>query len=71
MRFIAMENPFNYSGIVTDEAFCNRKKELKELVRYVRDSQNVLLYSHRRFGKTSLIFKAIERLKKQKPKNRT
>jgi AAA+ ATPase superfamily predicted ATPase len=63
-----MENPFNYSGIVTDEAFCNRKKELKELVRYIRDSQNVLLYSHRRFGKTSLIFKAFERLKKQKPK---
>jgi AAA+ ATPase superfamily predicted ATPase len=68
MRLIAMENPFNYSGIVTDEAFCNRETELKELIKYVRDSQNVLLYSHRRFGKTSLIFKVFERLQKQKPK---
>ena len=50
-----MENPFAYSNYVTGESFCNRKKELTELLRYIKGSQNVLLYSHRRHGKSSLI----------------
>ncbi len=50
-----MENPFAYSNYVTGESFCNRKKELSELLRYIKGSQNVLLYSHRRHGKSSLI----------------
>ena len=50
-----MQNPFAYSNYVTGESFCNRKKELSELLRYIKGSQNVLLYSHRRYGKSSLI----------------
>lgn len=50
-----MKNPFAYSNYVTGESFCNRKKELSELLRYIKGSQNVLLYSHRRYGKSSLI----------------
>jgi len=50
-----MQNPFAYSNYVTGESFCNRRKELSELLRYIKGSQNVLLYSHRRYGKSSLI----------------
>ena len=63
-----MENPFSYTGIVSGDAFCNRHAEQEELLRYVNASQNVLLYSHRRFGKSSLIYKLISRLKRQRPK---
>jgi len=54
-----MENPFSYSGIVTGAAFCNRKAELADLTRRVFDSQNILLYAHRRTGKSSLIHNLI------------
>ena len=58
-----MKNPFSFSGIVEDPAFCNREKELSDLNKFIENSQNVLLYSHRRFGKTSLIHKAFRELK--------
>ncbi len=51
-----MKNPFAYSNYVTGESFCNRGRELSELLRYIKGSQNVLLYSHRRYGKSSLIW---------------
>jgi AAA+ ATPase superfamily predicted ATPase len=57
MSGIPMKNPFSFSGIVEDPAFCNRKNELSDLKKFVKNSQNVLFYSHRRFGKTSLINK--------------
>jgi AAA+ ATPase superfamily predicted ATPase len=50
-----MKNPFSFSGIVEGPAFCNREKEKTDLTIFIENSQNVLLYSHRRFGKTSLI----------------
>ncbi len=58
-----MKNPFSFSGIVKDPAFCNRTKELADLKRYIKNSQNLLLYSHRRFGKSSLINKVFSDLK--------
>ncbi len=60
-----MRNPFAYSNYVTGESFCNRRKELSELLRYITGSQNVLLYSHRRYGKSSLIRQAIREIKEQ------
>jgi len=59
-----MKNPFAYSNYVMGDSFCNRKKEIAEMLRYIKGSQNVLLYSHRRYGKSSLIrqvFREIER----------
>lgn len=63
-----MDNPFSHSGVVTGEAFCNRKQELKDLIYHAKNSQNVLLYSHRRMGKTSLVHQAMRRLNKQRSK---
>jgi AAA+ ATPase superfamily predicted ATPase len=61
-----MQNPFAYSNYVTGESFCNREKELSELLKYIKGSQNVLLYSHRRYGKSSLIHQAIRNIKGKK-----
>lgn len=58
-----MQNPFAYSNYVTGESFCNRKKELSELLKYIKGSQNVLLYSHRRYGKSSLIRQIFSEIK--------
>lgn len=58
-----MENPFAYSNYVIGESFCNRKKELSELLKYIKGSQNVLLYSHRRYGKSSLIRQVFSEIK--------
>ncbi|MFC1583949.1 ATP-binding protein [Fibrobacterota bacterium] len=61
-----MENPFVFGRAVTDNAFINRQKELREISDALRDGQSVILFSPRRFGKTSLIKKAMNRLKKKK-----
>ncbi len=61
-----MQNPFAYSNYVTGKSFCNRKKELSELLTYIKTSQNILLYSHRRYGKSSLIHQAFNIIKAKK-----
>jgi uncharacterized protein len=62
-----MKNPFVVTGIVDEPSFCNRQKEQAELKRHIENSQNVLLYSHRRLGKTSLILKVFNSLRNVKP----
>lgn len=57
-----MKNPFVYGKEVTKENFCNRKSEIEELIREIENSQNVLIFSQRRFGKTSLIKRVFEEL---------
>jgi len=61
-----MKNPFTYSNFVIGPSFCNRIKEQKELLEFITASQNVLLYSHRRTGKSSLIKQVFQNIKKQK-----
>ena len=65
---VNMKNPFSYTGIVREDAFCNRQTEQMELLGFINASQNVLLYSHRRFGKSSLIYKLFSRLERQRPR---
>ena len=62
-----MDNPFRFSGVVEKPAFCNRDKEQQDLREYIENSQNVLLYSHRRYGKSSLILKIFKKLKNITP----
>lgn len=49
-----MQNPFIYSGIATDEHFCQRAQS-GVLAEYMVNCTNVVLYSKRRYGKSSLI----------------
>ncbi len=53
-----MKSPFYLKVIPTNAPFfCDRKEELKSLIFHAENSMNVVLYSPRRFGKTSLIKK--------------
>lgn len=63
-----MKNPFSYFSIAEDEAFCNRAKEQDTLIKNAKTSQNLVLYAHRRMGKTSFIHQVIKRLEKARPK---
>ncbi|MFA4646456.1 ATP-binding protein [Pyrococcus kukulkanii] len=58
-----MENPFVFGEPVRGDKFINRKREVERLKAYILSGRNVILYSPRRFGKTSLILKAIEELR--------
>ena len=61
-----MINPFQYGGIVSKESFCNREKELSDLLRAIENRERLFVYSERRVGKTSLVRLALSRLPKKK-----
>jgi hypothetical protein len=50
-----MGNPFYLQEVPVDAPFCNRNRELKELQAYAEGKANVVLFSPRRYGKTSLV----------------
>ena len=60
-----LKNPFILSVIPPDAPFCNRIEELKQLASYAMDGTNVVLFSPRRFGKTSLVKRVQANLAKQ------
>jgi len=57
-------NPFSYGTIVREPYFYDRVQECKRVVSILSGGNNVVLFAPRRFGKTSLVFRAIEELKK-------
>ncbi|MDY0374552.1 MAG: ATP-binding protein [Desulfobacterium sp.] len=57
-----MINPFTIKVISDPEFFCNRIKELDDLISFARSQTNVVLYSPRRYGKTSLVRQVQKRL---------
>jgi AAA+ ATPase superfamily predicted ATPase len=59
-----MINPFQYGGVVADDAFCNRRSELTDLQRAMENGETQFVYSERRMGKTSLMTMALSRLPK-------
>ena len=59
------KNPFIYGGRVSGDAFCNRESEIWELLEAIRGRQHVIIYSQRRFGKTSLVWKILEETQKE------
>jgi len=59
------KNPFVLSVIPPDAPFCNRVEELEQLTSYAVDGTNVVLFSPRRFGKTSLVKRVQANLAKQ------
>jgi len=61
-----MMNPFKYSGVVGRGAFCNRKQELHDLLRTMVNGEQMIMYSERRFGKTSLVERALANLPRDK-----
>jgi uncharacterized protein len=57
-----MKNPFEYGGVVTGHAFCNREAEKSDLLKAIRNDEKLFVFSERRFGKTSLVRSVIAKL---------
>jgi hypothetical protein len=55
-------NPFRYGDLALDESFTDRAQELSELKADMRNGQNVVVFAPRRYGKTSLIWRAAQEL---------
>ena len=60
-----MPNPFVYGEIVPDAAFADREVELDRLVSDLGDGQKVFLISPRRYGKSSLVRRALMALSRR------
>jgi uncharacterized protein len=61
-RLTPTTNPFRYGDLALDEAFTDRADELEELKSDMRNGQNVVVFAPRRYGKTSLIWRAAQEL---------
>lgn len=57
-----MINPFTIKVISSKDSFCNRLAEQDDLMAYAKSDTNIVLYSPRRYGKTSLIRQVQKRL---------
>ena len=58
-------NPFHYGSPVRGDGFTDRKVELDALVGRMLDGQNVILLSPRRYGKTSLLQRAMDSVRRR------
>jgi len=59
-------NPFSYGTIVKEPYFFNRHVECDKIVSTLSGGNNLVLFAPRRFGKTSLVLYAVEKLEKMK-----
>ena len=60
-----MENPFVYGEVVPAAAFVDREDELRRLTDDLASGQKVFLISPRRYGKSSLVRRALDALDRQ------
>ena len=59
-----MENQFKYGVLVEDAFFTDRKAELEKIKRHLAGPNHLIMISPRRYGKSSLIAKALQELKR-------
>lgn len=62
---MTFHNPFTIQIVETTDDFCNRTKELTDLTAFARNGENVVLFSPRRFGKSSLVMMVQKTLQKE------
>src|SRR5258707_13042112 len=55
-------NPFRFGALALDESFADREAERAELVSDVRNGQDGVIFAPRRFGKSSLAWRAAQGL---------
>lgn len=60
-----MENPFIYGKVARGEYFADRGTEIEELIADIASGQNVIIFSPRRYGKTSLILEVLDRIQQE------
>jgi hypothetical protein len=57
-------NPFSYGTVVKGAYFYDRKEECQRIVSTLSGGNNLVLFAPLRYGKTSLVFRAVEDLEK-------
>ena len=55
-------NPFRYGDLALDDSFTDRREEVAELAADMRNGQNVVVYAPRRYGKSSLVLVATQKV---------
>ena len=55
-----MENPFKFGTIVEEEYFTDRVKEVAYIKEFVNSANHLVIISPRRFGKSSVVTKAVK-----------
>ncbi len=60
-----VKNPFRYGIAVDEPYFIDRGQELKDFYHWLISGQSLVVYSSRRYGKTSLILKLLKKLSTQ------
>lgn len=58
-------NPFNYISVAEGDNFYDRVEETKRIVDTLYGGNNLVLFAPRRYGKTSLVFKAMKQMEQQ------
>lgn len=61
-----LENPFRFGALALDAGFADREREVAELVADVRNGQDVVVFAPRRYGKTSLLWRAAGELTRRR-----
>lgn len=55
-------NPFNFGDLAVDAGFADRERELDELTADMVNGQNVVVFAPRRYGKSSLVWRAAQQV---------
>ena len=55
-----MDNPFKFGTIVEEEYFTDRVKEVAYIKEFVNSAKHLVIISPRRFGKSSMVTKAVK-----------
>ena len=58
-KIFAMTNPFKFGSVVDDPFFSDREEEMKRIISFFGSENHLTLISPRRFGKTSLVKRAV------------
>jgi hypothetical protein len=58
----APTNPFRFGALALGRTFADREVELRELTADIRNGQDVVVFAPRRYGKSSLIWRAADEL---------
>lgn len=66
-----IDNPFIVKGYAGKDLFCDREKETDLLLKNVTGGSDLVIVSPRRYGKSGLIYRAMEELKTQHPEFET
>ncbi len=57
-----MRNPFRFGMVVKGENFCDREKDMENVIQAIESGMSVSIISPRRYGKTSFVVNMLERL---------